>query len=95
MGLRSLSADFPAGQVEAPPAVFRWSGVEPGMQSSVVVLASDYTELARIDGIVGTELTIPAAVRAALLAEGSVHWRVLSKQGGDVAYSPLKTVEIR
>lgn len=91
----SLVAEFPAGELTAPPLVFEWSGAASPGTTSLVVYAPDYSELARFDGIVGSPLPTPPAVVAALAEHGQLHWRVESGAHGRRVFSPLQTFAIR
>lgn len=90
-----LVAGFPAGQLESVPLVFRWAGVPPESGTDLVVLAPDYGEVARFDGIVGSAWPTPPKVVEALAEHGLLHWRVESGAPGHRVYSPLQTFAIR
>lgn len=90
-----LVAGFPAGRLESVPLVFRWSGVPSDAATDLVVLAPDYSEVARFDGIVGSVWPTPPQVVQALAEHGQLHWRVESGAPGCRVYSPLQTFAIR
>lgn len=94
-GLLGLTADFPCGPLPGLPHTFRWSAPAAPGEATVVVLASDYTEFLRLDGIVDTVAPVPARVWRALREQPVLHWKV-EVQGPDGTYvTPLRTFGIR
>ncbi len=92
-GLLALRAEFPSGPVAGFAGEFRWSG--PAGPASLVVLAADYSPIARFDGIEGARMQLPPDVLERCRNEPVVHWRVEVRAVDGTLYSPLAQARIR
>lgn len=94
-GLLGLHADFPSGPLPGLPHTFRWTSPASASSASVIVLASDYTELLRLDGIAGTAAPVPERVWHEVRRQGVLHWKVAVEVPDGTLVTPLRTFGIR